>query len=81
MSYCLLSVHWHTFYIKHAAKILKLCHITKQFVLNKVFLSIYFLPFARKCLILQAKFLGRRLLFARTLPLPKLPALGNEKKN
>ena len=56
MSYCLLFVHWHKFFNKHAAKILKLCHITKQFVLNKVFLSIYSLPFARKCLILQAKF-------------------------
>ena len=55
MSYCLLSVHWRTYFIKHAAKLLKLCHITKQFILNKVFLFIYSLLFARKCLILHAK--------------------------
>jgi hypothetical protein len=31
--------------------------------------------------IFRRSTLGRRLLLARTLPLPKLPALGNEKKN
>lgn len=40
-----------------SGRILKsLWHITKQFVKNKAFLSVDSLPFARKCLILQAKF-------------------------
>ena len=39
-----------------SAKILNLWHITKQFILNKVDLPTYSLLYARKYLILQAKF-------------------------
>jgi predicted ATPase len=38
------------------AKLLKLWHITKQIILNKVVLANYSLYFNRKCLILHAKF-------------------------
>jgi len=36
-----------------AAKLLIIWHITKQFILNMVFLPVYSLPFAEKYLILQ----------------------------
>ena len=31
-----------------SAKLVKLCHITKQFILNKLPLPVYSLPFVRK---------------------------------
>ena len=68
MSLILLSVHWRICFKDYTfvawgirigrnpcAKLLKLWHITKQFILNKVVLSTYSLLFTRKCLILQAK--------------------------
>jgi hypothetical protein len=41
------------FLLNLGAKLRKLWHITKQFILNKVDLALYSLHFGRKCLILR----------------------------
>jgi len=50
-------------------------------IIYETFVMIYIaFPFVFSSIFRRSTF-GRHLLLARTLPLPKLPALGNEKKN
>ena len=62
-------------YAKFKNKFYRRNIIYETFVIKHIAFPFVFPP------ILRRSTLGRRLLFARTLALPKLPALGNEKKN